>query len=690
MPRAPKKNVSGFLQDIKHSSVSLPRASERPFGVAPTKRVFSAPKKIVFVKERTVGHKAPFKTTRVFTISALAGLFIAGFFIFNIFNLKDDFTASAKNISAYFADAKVAFLNFNPGGAKASFLEAGRELESVRNKANRYKLFEFSKLLGSFAPAFKEIPAFFGNLGQFSELAFKISNISERLLRDGARSVFNGRGEYLIKDIEMLRTDIKTLRELSVTLRNQTRMLADMNGEDYLAMDIELMRIDELLGGILSILNGPGERHIAIFFQNPSEMRPSGGFIGSYADVVFQNGNIVKFDTRDIYDPDGQLDLKVIPPRQMQSLTATWGARDANWFFNFPTSAQKVLYFLEKSKMYSERIITFDGAIAVNANVVKDILEVVGPIDVPEYDLVIDAENFLLEIQEEVRTGRDRQIQQPKKILKTIAPILIKRLVAMNETGQKELILKIRERVAKKDIQAYFRDKRVQNFVLRSDAAGEVFQLPSGFFGDYLAVVNANIAGGKTDIFMSQSIDLTSSIDASGRIRNNLQITRTHDGHTQKQSWYRALNQNFIKIFTVPGFKIISAQGNHAKTVKPQIDYDSAGYVKDPDLEKIEGEKGKIEISNEAGKTTFGTWFSVEAGKTKTLEIDYEREGFLPSDGKIYQFVFEKQSGVNSSFKLSFEAPPGFRWHESNSAFFTYKTDNPNGRIIIHLTLIKS
>ena len=682
MSRAPKKNISDILQDIRHPSIS-PRAKQR----------FKNPK-IVFVKSESPPTPPPKRISgKIYSLSFLALFFIAAVFVFNVFDIKNEVFASAKKIREYLANAKTEFMNFNPGGAKVSFFEAGQELELIQKEAGRLKLFEISELFGIFEPALKEVPALFNNISRFSELAFKVSIVSEQLLNEGIRDAFNGNGQNLIKNIELLRVDIAALRELSVTLRNQTKMLADASkmvpieeilGEDYLAMDVELMRIDELLSGILSILKGPGERHIVIFFQNPSEMRPSGGLIGSYADVVLRNGNIVNIDVRDIYDPDSQLDLKVVPPKQMQSVTARWGARDANWFFDFPTSAEKVLYFLEKSKMYSERLITFEGALAINANVIKDLLAITGPIEVTEYKLIIDSENFLLEIQEEVRAGKDRSIGQPKKILKTVAPALIKRLVALDEFQQKELLLKLRERVVKKDIQVYFRDKRLENFVLRSGAGGEVFQLPGGFFGDYLAVVNANIAGGKTDIFMEQTIDLASSIDSMGKIRNNLRVSRKHTGDTQKQSWYRELNQNFIKIFTPPSSKLNSMQGGSVKTIKPRIDYEKAGYTKDNDLERIESQGSK-----ESGKTVFGTWFNVEAGKTKTLEVDYESDTAAPADGKVYQFVFEKQSGVNTSFRLSLEAPPGFHWQESNSSFYTYETKNPDGRIVINLTLVK-
>ncbi len=80
-------------------------------------------------------------------------------------------------------------------------------------------------------------------------------------------------------------------------------------------------------------------------------MRPAGGFWGSYANVILEGGSVKTIDVDDIYRPDRFLDLKVVPPKQLQGTTPNWGARDANWFFNFPDSAEKLMEFLQASSV---------------------------------------------------------------------------------------------------------------------------------------------------------------------------------------------------------------------------------------------------------------------------------------------------------------------------------------------------
>ncbi len=116
-------------------------------------------------------------------------------------------------------------------------------------------------------------------------------------------------------------------------------------------------------------------------------------------------------------------------------MTEDWGARDANWFFDFPTSAEVVSGMLEESKIYEEEGVKFEGVIGVNVDVLGTIVDLIGPIELPEYDLVIDEDNFLGELQREVETGKDKQEgKNPKKVLAVLAPKIMERLEDLSKS----------------------------------------------------------------------------------------------------------------------------------------------------------------------------------------------------------------------------------------------------------------
>lgn len=519
----------------------------------------------------------------------------------------------------------------------------------------------------------------FGDLRNLVGALVGISSDVNKLKADGFNLVFNGRGEELITTLKSLRANVLKLDTLGVGFIDEATLSTASGG----------------LEALITLLDKPGEQHLLILFLNPSEMRPIGGFAGSYGDVTLERGSIKSIKVNDIYYPDHFLDKKVAPPIQLQTVTVDWGARDAAWFFDFPTSARKTIEFIEASDIYAKDGVRFDGAIAINVKVIEDILEITGPIKLPEYGLTFTKDNFLEEVQKEVEVGRDKQAgENPKKVLGSLAPILIERLHQLNSADKNTLALALFSRVVNKDIQFYFSDPKVEDFVRKVNWAGEMAGLPENTGGDYLAVVNANIAGGKTDARINQSIKLKSEIDSSGQVNNYLAVTRRHFGKDNEFPWYHAENQNFIKIFTVPGADLTSLKGATLKDISPRIDYDSAGYSRDPLLESVERTRRNIsrygaEAYLESGKSVFAAWFSTPAGESKVLEVNYKGIQLSLGDGMKYRFIFDKQSGVESKFEYEIMAPAGYRWQETSGSTFAYKSDTLPARLELELTLIK-
>src|SRR3989344_7519944 len=87
--------------------------------------------------------------------------------------------------------------------------------------------------------------------------------------------------------------------------------------------------LEELLGG-----NGP--RKYLFLFQNNHELRATGGFIGSYALLDINDGVVRRFFVDGIFNPDGQLKEKIVPPKPIQKISASWSLHDSNWFPDFP------------------------------------------------------------------------------------------------------------------------------------------------------------------------------------------------------------------------------------------------------------------------------------------------------------------------------------------------------------------
>ncbi|MCP6719848.1 MAG: DUF4012 domain-containing protein [Patescibacteria group bacterium] len=694
----PAKNIDPVLVDIRKPGINY-KQPVRFVKLNLTHVLQEEPARFGFYKKFL-----RWGTALVVVVFILMGTLLA----FNLKEVKALIVEKGDKIVSNFTFSVGALRAFEPAEAGLALKENTEELSSLNAILERPQNRVLFSVVGSILPAFKEAGAF---LSQISALNLNFLELSEALndLKGNGFYYFQNDGQALVDRLEGIRGSIQGVTGQIESIRNTAANLKSISsffenvegqiGDQYLKYSSDLHNLDSFLGGLLALIDSEDEIHILLLFQNPAEIRPGGGFIGSYADLQVERGQMTNLEVQDIYWPDHplNLELKVIPPDPLQLVTKDWGARDANWFFDFPTSARTVTGFLENSKLYKEQDVTFKGVIALNINVMETILGIIGPVPIEEYDLVVDRDNFLIEIQKEVETGRDKKKgENPKKVLSVLTPLILERLDQMGEEGQRSLIDELERHITKKDIMIFAKEGDLAAFLNSKNIDGAVYPLPSSFWGSYLAVVDANIAGGKSDAFVRQRLEVRLDIDTDGGVFTDLTIERKHEGDKQEDPWWRKDNQNFIQIFTNPASTLVSLKGNSTKSFR-RPDYDGEGYAVNADLQEIEETRvliaGYDAWSMEAhGKSVFATWFTTPAGKTRTLNLRYQTPSgnqVRVSSGKRFRFIFERQSGVKSNLRVTLGAPLGYVWSESNSPIFIYEDEDPDARVILDLTLRK-
>lgn len=574
----------------------------------------------------------------IFVILGICALILGAIFAVGLWYFQKQIFYSRGYIYTNAQRATEALKNFEPHTAQLYFQLIKDELGSLRRT--------FS-LWTNILPILQRFGGPLETADAFAERSLALTHDIDLLKQTGAQLIIQQKGGDLLAVLSRLRENIHALAG---------------------ALDDErLYAADVFLQTLIAWLAAPEPQHIVMLFQNSSEIRPAGGFLGSFAHLTLHHGSMTSMEVNDVYDVDGQLTIKKIPPEPLQTITPVWGARDANWFADYPLSARKVIYFLEASRMYQDRDIHFSGAIAININVLKDLLAVVGPISInltTSQVINLNEDNFLFELQREIET------RQNKGILKKATPLLFEKLNQLTDEQKKQLIAAIAGRFANKDIMIYFADPIMESFVREFGVAGDVFPTPPTFFGDYLAIINANIAGGKTDAFITQSIAVDSALNRDGSIENTVMVTRAHRGNERTEQWYNTTNQNFIQVLAPAGAKLVSTNGGFDKKF-------ASRPTDDPDLELT------------TDKKTFSAWLRLEPGATETFTSRYRRQlpRFFDGNDIPYQFVFDKQSGVDGPLAITLRAPAGFIWKESNAAVFEYKTENPPARVLLKLHL---
>lgn len=415
--------------------------------------------------------------------------------------------------------------------------------------------------------------------------------------------------------------------------------------EEYLGNAIEYTEfLQEIIG-----IDEP--KKYLLLFQNNSELRPTGGFPGTYGVVSFAGGGLADFFVDDIYNLDGQLKENIIPPKQLQHITPVWGMRDSAWFIDFPTSAKKVMSFFSAEAGYG-----VDGVIALNPDVVSKIIKIIGPIEMPEYDLTFNSDNFLAALQEEVEYGDNRT--QPKKVVSDFAPKFLEKLYSADADKWMQIFDVMMAGLEENDIIFYMADRELERFVIKEGFGGEVKdpKTGSGQAGDYLTVNFTNIKGSKTDAVTDTAVDVDTVFE-DGKAVHKVTISRNHSGGDHDLGFYNRQNPSYVRVLLPADAEFNDISGNDIVNFKPLINYAfQPDFVTDGELKKYESGfyqsnfRG-VDRFTESGKQGIGFWMVTDPDSSKKVEFSYSTP--LTDDGE-YMFYFQKQSGLKiSNFRVA-------------------------------------
>ncbi len=441
----------------------------------------------------------------------------------------------------------------------------------------------------------------------------------------------------------------------------------------------DLQNLSDLNGAIREIFGTQGQRRYLLVFQNPAELRPTGGFIGSMAVMDVKDGKVINLDVPagGSYDLQGQLDQFVEPPTPLLLANKRWEFQDANWFPDFSASAKKMMWFYRHS-----RNVTVDGVIAINASVLERLLAITGPMTDQSRGLTITAKDALPTIQQIVEEGPEKKDHKPKQILSDLAPQFIDRFKSSAPKDLIPLIISLQDALTKKEVQAYFTDETAQLAVDQFGWSGKI--LNTNDHQDYLAVFNTNIHGQKSDLKIKQIISHQAIVQNDGSINDTVTISRTHTGNSEEKL-YGSININYIRLYVPKGSELISASGfvwpdeNSFKV--PDKNSKTDDFLKQTEKEIKIDERTGTRITEEFNKTAFGNWVITEPGQTSQIEFTYKLPFKLSDFSDInngawkkivnqklaqrYQLVVQKQSGIDSMFESQIIFPvdwkPGYQ-----------------------------
>ena len=379
---------------------------------------------------------------------------------------------------------------------------------------------------------------------------------------------------------------------------------------------------------LLDFLGAKLPKRYVILLQNQDEMRATGGFIGSMYFIQFDKGWLTESYFKDVYDLDGQITTHMDPPYGLTPITQQYGLRDSNYSPDFPTAADNVISFVDLAKGPK-----LDGVFALNQQLVIDLLEIVGPVELSERELILTADNFSVLTSYIVESKVDQA--QPKTIVKEFVPLLFEKL---QKTDIRFLLDTILKHIGQRNIVLSSVDSKIQS-------AFEEFGLDGSMRGkqekeDYLMLVDTSVSGNKSDRYIQQHVEHETFVDASGKVINRLTIERSHTfNELEKQRWQDILNE-FNLSWPDEWLETILGNGKNRSYLRVYVPEGTKL------LDSIGVEQEEIQIEYELGKTYFGFFVEVEPSSTGKIMLSYELPFELNVGGTdTYKLVMEKQVG---------------------------------------------
>ncbi|MDO8311248.1 MAG: DUF4012 domain-containing protein, partial [Sideroxyarcus sp.] len=158
-----------------------------------------------------------------------------------------------------------------------------------------------------------------------------------------------------------------------------------------------VQNVDNVQDMLRYFLGFDGRKEYIVWFQNTSELRATGGFIGSFAVLAAENGTLSVIDVpgKGAYTLNDYITKKIVPPAPLQLINKDWQSQDANWWPDFPTSAEKFNEFYTLARGFP-----VDGIIALTPKLITDLLGITGDVALDTYGIHVNAENFLSITQE--------------------------------------------------------------------------------------------------------------------------------------------------------------------------------------------------------------------------------------------------------------------------------------------------
>lgn len=408
------------------------------------------------------------------------------------------------------------------------------------------------------------------------------------------------------------------------------------NLNNYFLLSIEKLKAaQELIPLAEAVFLSDKQKTYLILLQNNMELRPTGGFIGSFALLTIDKGKITDFKIEDVYTADGQLKGHVDPPSPIRKYLSQphFFLRDSNWDPDFAVSAELAGWFLMK-----ELGITTDGVIGINLYAAQKILQVLGPVTLADFNNeIITADNFFIKAQQYTQKDFFPGSTQKKNFLSSVAKEIFSSITFEKNITWFRLLPEVKKALEEKNILIYSHDPQVNRIIENLGFSGRMTEVKclsnnanfqetsvmpdTNCIPDYLAMVEANLGVNKANYFIGKSTTVQKKIDETGQMTSL--ITVSYENQSTPEINPEATYVNYLRLFVPVDSILTSIFINNIPVPASEID-----------MEKYETDKA-----------SYGFLVKIAPGEKVVFRAVFTHSKIFSEGTSSYQFFYQKQAG---------------------------------------------
>jgi len=318
-----------------------------------------------------------------------------------------------------------------------------------------------------------------------------------------------------------------------------------------------------------------------VLFQNDNELRPTGGFLTAYAIINVEKGVVTSEKSDDIYELDQKFTKKIAIPEVLGKYLTTekyYHLRDMNVSPDFKTSMEE---FYQNYITVKGEPSDIDGIIAVDTSLLSDLLRLIGPVEVAGYgtfsaenDPRCDCPQVVYALSEIITKPTPYLREDRKGVLGPLMKAILTKTYDLDKSKFGELLQVALSNIEGRHLQLYFMAEDTQKAAEQINAAGRLYELSNNFKDwqmgknmDFLAIVDANLGGAKSNLFTNYEVKQVINAPVDGRLEKTVEITYKNTRKADNcnlEAGQLCLNStlnDWLRVYLPKGAELIEIQG---------------------------------------------------------------------------------------------------------------------------------